>query len=75
MRKTGGAEANKTYKAVEDALLDGTNQGELQKLGDMVQAAAGKNGAAMTAFLMQIITGFNTQAKDIEILKKKLKNQ
>lgn len=75
MRKTGGAAANKTYAGVESALMDGTNAGELQKLGDQVREAASKNGAATTAFLLQIIDGFNNQAKEIETLKQKLKNK
>lgn len=75
LRKTGGAEANDTYKSVEAALLDGTDADELQKLGDLVREASGKNGAAVTAFLLQIIDSFNAQAKDIETLKRRLGNK
>jgi hypothetical protein len=75
MRKTKGAERNATYKQVESALLDGTNSGELQKLGDMVREANGKNGAAITGFLLQIIDGLNTQAKEMETLRQQLKNK
>ena len=66
---------NATAQDVGKALSDGTNADELQKLGDQVREAKGKNGAALTNFLLQIIDSFNSQAQEIETMKRRMKNQ
>ena len=75
MRKFGLARSNETVAAVGKALQDGTDANELQRLGDMIREAQGKNGAAITNMLLQIISGFQEQAKDIETMKRQLRNK
>lgn len=75
MRGAGNRGGNKTLQAVGKALADGTDEAELQKLSDMVKEAQGRNGAAMTAMMMQVITGLQEQSRQIEILRKQIKNK
>jgi hypothetical protein len=69
MRNFGLKNGNETAANVGKALSDGTDAAEIQKLGDQVREAAGKNGEAMTSALMKVLEGLNSQAAEIEKLK------
>lgn len=69
MRNYGLKNDNKTAGDVGKALSDGTDAAEIQKLGDQVKEAAGKNGAAMTAALQKVLAELSGQASEIEKLK------
>jgi hypothetical protein len=75
VRGAGMRSGNATLQTVGKALADGTDAAELQKLGDMVREASGKNGAAMTKALLDLIGKLNQQAKDLEIIRQQLKNK
>jgi hypothetical protein len=66
---------NDTVAAVGKALSDGTDAAELQKLGDMVRDAAGRNSAAMTQALLGLIGKLDQQERDLEVIRQKLKNK
>ena len=75
IRRRGVSSGNETLQTVGKALADGTNADELQKLGDGVREAAAKNGAAMTKALMDVIHSLNSQAQEIEVIKRQIKNK
>ena len=73
LRGAGNRRKNETLQAVGKALADGTDAGELQKLGDMIREKQKENGAAMTAALLEIISGLMEQAQQVATIKAQVK--
>jgi hypothetical protein len=73
LRGAGNRRKNETLQAVGKALADGTDAGELQKLGDMIREKQKENGAAMTAALLEIISGLMEQAQQVATIKAQIK--
>lgn len=73
VRDAGNRRKNETLQTVGKALADGTDEGELQKLGDMIREKQKENGAAMTAALLEIISGLQEQAQQVAAIKSQVK--
>jgi hypothetical protein len=73
-RDIGNRNKNETLQTVGKALADGTDAGELQKLGDLVREKSKENGKAVTAFMLNILSELQTQVRDIETIKSQIKN-
>lgn len=72
LKMRGSSNKNSTLQAVGKALSDGTDERELQKLGDMVLEAQEKNGALLTGLMMKVLNGLAAQAKITADLKSRI---